>query len=121
MLLWLTVVVFAAAAALALVAALYGWRERPLDDRMLLVAAVLEVAVLVQAVVVLTHLGGVAGGSGEKATFAAYGVTLPFVPAAVAFLALKEKTRWSMGVVVVGAFAVAVMTGRLQQIWELHA
>jgi hypothetical protein len=37
------------------------------------------------------------------------------------FLAIKEKTRWAMGVIVAGAFAVGVMTGRLQQIWNLGA
>jgi hypothetical protein len=40
------------------------------------------------------------------------------LPAAV-FRALKEKTRWAMGVVAVGAFGIAVMTARLQQIWNL--
>ena len=35
------------------------------------------------------------------------------------FLALKEKTRWAMGAVAVGAFAVAVMTIRCQQIWDV--
>jgi len=40
-------------------------------------------------------------------------------PPAAIFLALTEKTRWSMGVAAVAAFAVAVMTARLQQIWNL--
>lgn len=115
----LTVAIFAASAALALAAAFYAWRDRLIDDRLLLVAAVLEVALLVQAVVVLVNVGEVTGAGAEKATFAAYGLTLPLIPPAVAFLAIKEKTRWSMGVIVAGAFAVAVMTGRLQQIWDL--
>jgi hypothetical protein len=116
----LTVAIYAASAVLAVMAALYAWRDRLVDDRLLLVAAVLELALIVQAVVVLAHVGDVAADGAEKATFAAYGLTLPFVPPAVALLAIKEKTRWAMGVVVAGAFAVAVMTGRLQQIWDLN-
>ena len=120
MLLPLTVVVVAAAVLLMAVAGWYAARSRLVDDRLLLVAAVLEVALLVQLVVGLSHLGRVPGGSAEQATFVAYALTLPFVPPAAVFLALKEKTRWAMGVVVVGGFAAAVMTARLQQIWNLR-
>ncbi len=120
MLLPLTVALYVASAVLALMAGWYAWRDRLIDDRLLLVAALLELGLLVQAVVVLVSVGDVAGGGAEKATYAAYGLTLPFVPPFVAFLAIKEKTRWAMGVVAAGAFAVAIMTGRLQQIWDLH-
>jgi hypothetical protein len=116
----LTVVVFVAAAALALAAGYYAWRDRLIDDRLLLVAAVLELALLVQLVISLLNVRKVPGGGAEQATFAAYSISLPFIPPAVAFLAIKEKTRWAMGVIAAGAFAVAVMTGRLQQIWDLR-
>ena len=115
----LTVAVFVAALLLLGAAGWYAVRERLVDDRLLLVGAVVELGLLVQAVVALAHLGEVTGGGGEQATFAAYALTLPFVPPATLFLALKEKTRWAMGVVVVGAFGIAVMTARLQQIWNL--
>lgn len=114
----LTVAVFVAAVALLALAAWYAARGRLLDDLLLLVTAVLEVGVVAQTVVAMSHLGSVRGGAAERATFAAYALTLPFVPPAAAFLALKEKTRWSMVVVAVGAFAAAVMTARLQQIWN---
>jgi hypothetical protein len=115
----LTVAVYVVAGLLAVLAGFYAWRDRLIDDRLLLTAAVLELALLAQAVLVLANVGEVSGGGSEKATFAAYGLTLPLIPPAVAFVAIKEKTRWAMGVVVAGAFAVAVMTGRLQQIWDL--
>jgi hypothetical protein len=115
----LTVLVFAAAALLAVTAGFYAWRDRLIDDRLLLVAGVLELGLLVQLAVCLVNVGKVTGGGAEQATFAAYSITLPFIPPAVAFLAIKEKTRWAMGVIAAGAFAVAVMTGRLQQIWNL--
>jgi hypothetical protein len=115
----LTIVVFVAALALMGLSGWYAARSRLVDDRLLLLAGVLEVGLLVQLVVALSHLRAVKGGGSEQATFAAYAITLPFVAPAALFLALKEKTRWSMGVVVVGAFGVAVMTARLQQIWNL--
>jgi acetylornithine/succinyldiaminopimelate/putrescine aminotransferase len=62
---------------------------------------------------------GAIGDGDERATFAAYLVTLVVVPIGTGFLALKEKTRWAMGAVAVGAFAVAVMTIRCQQIWDV--
>jgi hypothetical protein len=116
----LTVIVCVAAVALMALAGWYAARSRLVDDTLLLVGAVLELGLLVQLVVALAHVGGVPGGGAEQATFTAYAVTLPFVLPAAIFLALKEKTRWAMGVVAVGAFAVAVMTARLQQIWNLR-
>jgi len=116
----LTVAIYVASAALATLAGWYAWRDRLIDDRLLLVAAVLELGLIVQAVVVLVSVGDVGGGGAEQATYAAYGLTLPFIPPAVAYLAIKEKTRWAMGVIAAGAFAAAIMTGRLQQIWDLH-
>ena len=115
----LTVAVLVTAVACLLIAGWYAARSRLLDDRLLLPAAVLELGLLAQLVVCLVHLGRVPGDSAERATFAAYAITLPFVPPAAVFLALKEKTRWAMVVVAVGAFAAAVMTARLQQIWDL--
>lgn len=115
----LTVVVVLAAVVLMVLSGWYAVRGRLVDDPLLFVGVALELGVLVQLVVALAHLGRVTGGSSEQATFAAYAITLPFVAPVSIFLALKEKTRWAMVVVVVGAFGVAVMTARLQQIWNL--
>ena len=59
--------------------------------------------------------------STEKATFVAYLVSLPVIPIGTALLTIKEKSRWAMGSMAVGAFAVAVMAVRLQQIWNTYA
>ena len=115
----LTVVVLVAAVALLAIAGWYAARARLVDDRLLLVAAVLELGLLAQVGVALTRLGSVPGDDAQTATFAAYAITLPFLPPVAVFLALKEKTRWTMGVVAVAAFGVAVMTARLHQIWNL--
>lgn len=120
MLPWLTAVVLGAAAALALTAAIYGLRGRPLDDRFLAVLAVLELALFAQMFVGIVQ-GVSSDKSYEKAVFLAYLVTVPFVAPVACFLALKEKTRWAMGVVAGSAFVVVVLVARLVALWGARA
>jgi hypothetical protein len=108
------------AALLFVVAVVYAWRDRLFDDRLLLLLALIELGLVVQLVVGLIGLGTVDDDT-ERATFAAYLVSLPLIPVGTGLLAIKEKTRWAMGSLAVGAFAVAVMTARCLQIWTLHA
>jgi hypothetical protein len=49
--------------------------------------------------------------------FFAYLVTVPLVTPVTTFLALKEKTRGSMAVVLGSAVVVAVLVARLLQLW----
>ncbi|MFQ6170454.1 hypothetical protein ACK8HX_02510 [Oryzobacter sp. R7] len=107
-------------ALLFVVAVVYAWRDRLIDDRLLLLLALIELGLVVQLVVGLFGLGQVDEDT-EQATFAAYLVSLPLIPVGTGLLAIKEKTRWAMGSLAVGAFAVAVMTARCLQIWTLHA
>ncbi|EAP98603.1 hypothetical protein JNB_00505 [Janibacter sp. HTCC2649] len=120
MLLPLTQVLVAAAFLLTVVAAGYALFDRLIGNVVLGLAAIVEVGVLVQLV---RGLFGIASleGTEPKATFTAYLVTLPFVLAITVWSAIKDKTRWAMASIAVGAFAVAVMSLRLQQIWGLHA
>ncbi|WP_377641869.1 hypothetical protein [Oryzobacter terrae] len=112
--------VVALATLLFLVAVVYAWRDRLLDDRLLALLALIEVGLLAQLVIGLFGLGDI-DDSTEQATFAAYLVSLPVIPLGTGLLALKEKTRWAMGSLAVGAFAVAVMTARCLQIWTTYA
>ncbi len=120
MLLPLTYVLGGLSVLLVGVAGWYAARDRLFDDWLLGAALLIEVGLLVQLVRGLLVMGEI-GDSGERATFAAYLLTLPVVPVGTAFLAIKEKTRWSMGAVAIGAFGIFVMVARLQQIWELYA
>ncbi len=120
MIAWLTWTVVALSAVLMAVAGVYAARDRLFDDRLLAVLALLEIATIVQAARGLMTMATVATVD-ERMTFAAYLVSLPLVPLVIGFLALKEKTRWAMAALAVGGFAVAVMSIRCQQIWELHA
>jgi len=116
---WLIVVVVIAAAAFAVVALVYAARSRLVDDRLLLAAAVLELATLTQLVVGLVQALGRTTDF-ERAVFFAYLITVPFVTPVTTLLALKEKTRSSMAVVAGGAVVVGVLVARLAQIWYAH-
>ncbi len=120
MLPWLSVVIVAVCVVLGVVAAAYAVRNSILDDRLLLLLAVLEVLLIAQAVVGIV-LGTRTTRDFEAPVFYAYLLSVPFVAPFAGFLALKDKSRWSMGVVLGSAFVVGVFIGRLNQIWTLHA
>jgi hypothetical protein len=113
---WLTVLVLASAAVLGIVAVVYALTRRIVDDRMLLVLAVLEIALLAQVFVGLGQ-GLQRTTDFEKPVFFAYLLTVPFIAPVAVFLALKEKTRSSMLVVLGSALVVGVLVARLVQIW----
>ncbi|KRE38363.1 hypothetical protein ASG73_05275 [Janibacter sp. Soil728] len=113
----LTTFVMIAVAVLGLIALGYLAIDRFVDDGLLLVTAVVELGLIVLAVVTAVVHRQITG-TGEGATMLAYALTLPILPPIVVFIALKEKTRWAMGVVIAGAFTVGVMTYRILQIWQ---
>ena len=116
----LTYVVVALAFLLFVGAVYYAVKDRLVDDRLLAVAGLVEIGLLVLLVLGLTGLGHITDST-EKATFVAYLITLPLIPIGTALLTIKEKSRWAMGSMAVGAFGVAVMAVRLQQIWNSYA
>lgn len=119
MLVPLTTFVIVAVGVLGAQALIYLLLDRLVDDAMLLVTAVVELALVVLGVTTAVVHGQV-GGTGQGATMLAYALTLPLIPPVVVFIALKEKTRWAMGVVIAGAFTVGVMAYRILQIWWTH-
>lgn len=120
MLLPLTYAVCVLSGLLLAVSGWYAARDRLVDDLVLALAALIELGLIVQAVRGIAGMSHVRDES-ERATFVAYLLSVPVVPVGTAFLAIKEKSRWAMVIVGVGAFAVLVMTARLQQIWGLDA
>ena len=115
----LTYVVVALATVLFVGSVYYAITDRLMDDRLLAVAGLLEVGLLVLLVLGLVDLDHITDTT-EKATFAAYLVSLPVIPIGTSLLTIKEKSRWAMGSMAIGAFAVAVMAFRLQQIWNTY-
>ena len=112
----LTIAIIALSVLLLVVSVAYAARDRLIDDWLLAVVGLVEVGLLVTLVGGLSDLSHITVPA-ERATFVAYLVSLPVIPVGTAFLAIKEKSRWAMGAISVGAFAVAVMTARLLQIW----
>lgn len=116
----LTIGIYSISAVLASLALHRLLKRRLIDDAVIIAAAVLELALLVQLLVGLLQSGAIGDGS-ERATFIAYLFTALVIAPVAVFLAIKEKTQWAMGVVIGGAFVVAVLVARLQQIWALGA
>ncbi|WP_433431562.1 hypothetical protein [Nonomuraea sp. CA-141351] len=110
-------IVIVASLLLTLVSLIVAIRNRPMGMVLLVGFAVLEVAILVQAGFVIA---AVAGGEGpeEKATLFGYVAGQVVIPPAGVFLALAERSRWGSAILVVAGFAIAVMTGRMLQIWQ---
>ena len=105
---------------LALVGLALSLLDRRADRLLLGGVAVVEVAVVVQSVV-----AGIGLATGHRVlsapTFVGYlaGIVL-VLPFAVAW-AWADRSRWSGGVVAIGALSVAVMTARLLMMWQGRA
>ena len=99
---------------LALFCVITAIRDRPMGLGLLAGLVVLEIALIVQAVQAL----GQAGEIDERATFIGYLIGTLVIPLAALWWGRAERTRWGPGVIAVAAFSVAVMTGRLLQLWN---
>lgn len=75
----------------------------------------LQIALLVQAVVVLGRLGGWDGSTGELLGYLVVSVVL--VPGGMV-LALEERTRWGTLVLAAACLTVAVVIVRLLAVWS---
>jgi hypothetical protein len=106
--------IIAAALLLALAGIITAVRDRTMGVVLLGGLALLEVALLVQAGIALAGIGHVR----EKATFIGYLAGTLVIPPAAVWWGMAERTRWGPGVIAVAGFTVAVMTGRLMQIWN---
>jgi hypothetical protein len=115
----LTVAVLAACAVLLLLAAHHLWRDRLIDDPIIILSALIEVGLVVQLVIGLAQSGSIRDGA-ERATYIAYLFTVLVVLPVTVFIAIKERSRWAMGVVLGGAVVVAILVARILQIWQLN-
>lgn len=115
----LTLAQLVASALLGVLALYHLARGHVVNDPLILVAALVEVTLLVQLVVGLARSGAIADG-GERATFIAYLFTVPVVVPVTVLIAIKERTRSGMAIVLGGALTVMVLVARLQQIWTLN-
>lgn len=104
-----------AALLLALISLITAIRNRPMGIVLLAGLALIEVALLVQAGLAVTRLSEL---EQETATFVGYLAGTVVIPPAAVWWGKAERTRWGPGVIAVAGFTVAVMTGRLLQLWN---
>jgi len=112
----LTTVLFVGSGLLAALAGFFTIRNRRIDNSMLGLTALVELAILAQLVVGITQVVST-DHPVNKALFIAYLVGMVFVLPVAALWAIAERSRWGMGVMVVAGLALLVLVGRLQQLW----
>ena|SRR5450631_2287657 len=109
--------VVAAGLAVAVVGGVCSALGRIAGRNVLVVLAVAELTTLVESIVAGTealrghHLN-------SSPTFAGYVIGNVLVLPIAVIWAWSERTRWSGAVVAVGGLTIAVMTARLQMMWQ---
>jgi hypothetical protein len=92
--------------------------DRPPGLPHLLGLAIVEAALLVQAVVAMGKL--FTGDRPEgMATFIGYLLTAVLIPPLAGLLGWAERTRWGSAIIAAAFLVVPVMVLRLQQVWTL--
>jgi hypothetical protein len=114
---WFTWTQVGVACVAGLFAVVFGLIGRKPNDYTVGALVLIELLLIAQGVVsiVLESTGSPTKGNGLE--FGVYAVSVLLVPPAAIVWALVDRTRWSTVVLGVGAFTVAVMVVRMQQIW----
>ncbi|QNO38582.1 hypothetical protein H4J02_06170 [Protaetiibacter sp. SSC-01] len=120
MILPFTIVLLAVACLVGLVCVALGLAGRKPDD--LTVLSVALVGVLVIAQVVIAIVAPLVGNqpTGNLLEFWMYLGTAAIIPPLAIVWSLIERNRWSNVVLGAAAFAIAVMTWRMEQIWSVQ-
>jgi hypothetical protein len=111
-----TVAVLVAAAA-AVLAVVLGLAGRTPSDLSLAGPALVELLLIAQVVIAIIAPFSGNEPTGNPLEFWVYLISALIIPPAAIFWALTERTRWSVVVVGIACFAVAVMFVRMQIIW----
>jgi hypothetical protein len=116
-------VVTYAVVALAIACALWAFAlaigNKAPREHMVIVAGVVEAAVLIAVVVSIVMLVGPGPDQSiETGAFVGYLVVTPLVLPVGLFWALAEKSRWGTVVLGIAALVVPVLMVRLDQVWN---
>ena len=114
---WLYSAQLITATVAGLFALVLGFAKRKPSGISIGALAIVQLGLIVQLIasIVLVILGERA--KQDTVEFFAYLIVALMIPAAAAFWALIERSRWSTLVLGVGALTVAVMLVRMSQIW----
>ena len=115
-----TTVAVVVAGAAAVIAVVLGLLGRKPSDVTLAGPAVIELLLVAQLVIAIVAPFTGNAPTGNPAEFWLYLISALIIPPAAIFWALTERTRWSVVVVGIACFAVAVMFVRMQIIWTVQ-
>jgi hypothetical protein len=92
--------------------------SRPVGKKYLLGAlAVIEAGLLGQSVAAVVEMIGT-HGTVDKPTFVLYAVGILFILPVAGWWARTERSRWGVGVLLIGCLVVAIMVVRMNQVWS---
>lgn len=116
----LTVALIGATCLLAVLAGIATVRGRPIDNAMFYTAIAVEAVLVIQLIVGILTISS-ADPHMSKAIFIAYLLGLVLVAPVAGFWSIAERnSRWGTGVLLVAAVGLAIMIGRLVQLWNGH-
>lgn len=114
----LTVALLVATIGLAALSGIATLRGRPIDNPMFYLTIATEVLLLIQLAVGIATLGS-ADPKMNSGIFIAYLIGLICVPPIAGFWAIAEReSRWGTAVLLVAGIGLAIMIGRLVQLWN---
>ncbi|WP_144877351.1 hypothetical protein [Microbacterium sp. 1.5R] len=120
MILWLTLVQIAAAAAAGLFCIALGLAGRRPSDYSVGSLALVELLLVVQVVVAIAAPFAGNPPSGDLLEYWVYLVSAVLLPIGAVLWALMERSRWSTVILGVAAVAVAIMVWRMHVIWTIQ-
>lgn len=115
-----TIVLVSVATLVGLLSVVLGLVGRKPSDVTLLGLALVEVLLIAQVVIAIVAPLTGNTATGNLGEFWLYLVTACIIPPVAVAWALAERIRWSTVVLGVAGLAVAVMTYRMWQIWNVQ-
>jgi hypothetical protein len=115
-----TIIVVATATLVGALCIVLGLLGRKPADLTILGLVLVEVLLLAQVVIAIAAPAVGNPPTGNLGEFWVYLATACLIPPAAIVWALAERTRWSTVVLGVAALAIAVMTYRMNQIWNVQ-
>lgn len=115
-----TYILLGTATIVGVLCVVLGLVGRSPNDLTVLGLVLVEVLLIGQVVIALIAPAVGNPPTGNLGEFWIYLVTGCLMPPAAIFWALTDRTRWSTVVLGVGALAIAVMTYRMNQIWNVQ-
>ncbi|WP_430593379.1 hypothetical protein [Humidisolicoccus flavus] len=120
MIAWLMIAQAVAVAVLGTVLLVAGFAKAKMADWVLVIAALVEVTLIVQVIAsIIAPIAG-NGPTGDLFEYWIYLVSALLIPPAAVIWGLIDRGRWSVVVIGVAMLSVAIMVYRMHQIWFIQ-